>query len=644
MSLGIVDTRTTLSLYLLKMFASGKRENGMKYTTETFKELINSKYQDIEILSEWVDTQTKIKCRCKKCKHKWEVYPRTIREKGCPKCNGSKTMKLTDEEYKQRLYEVHNGNIESLEPYVNMHTKILHRCNKHNYEWKALPHRIVDQKQGCKYCAREKIGNAKRSNIEDIKKKIFNMWENTFELLDTEYKAINKKMLFRHNMDDGSSHTFYATVDSILSGQGCGVCTGKQVCVGYNDIATTNPYVASLFKNEEETHLYTEWSSQKVDFKCPNCGHIRNKMISQVSRDNDICCPVCGDGYSYPNKFIYNCLYQIKDKFDFLEREYSPDWCKFDFHGKIKTGIYDIYFSLNHKKYIIEMDGGLGHGNRELRVSKEDSIFIDAEKDRLAIENGIKIIRIDCDYKKISRYDFIKANIYLSELTDIIDMDTIDFDKANVEAQSSLLVTACKLWESGYNANQICEAIHVVGSTVTNYLKTGKKYGLCESYSKEESTYRSHGRKIICIDTRKEFRSIVDGANYYNVQPGDISKCCRGESIGCGNYNGKKLHWMYLDEYNKLSDDEKLNWKPRNNNSFVKVVCLNNNYLFDKIDDAKNWCNAKTTSGIISCCTGKYKTSGKHPTTNDSLKWMYYKDYIKEFDESTLLSFDRLSA
>ena len=101
---------------------------------------------------------------------------------------------------------------------------------------------------------------------------------------------------------------------------------------------------------------------------------------------------------------------------------------------------------------------------------------------------------------------------------------------------------------------------------------------------------------------------------------------------------------MYLDEYNKLSDDEKLNWKPRNNNSFVKVVCLNNNYLFDKIDDAKNWCNAKTTSGIISCCTGKYKTSGKHPTTNDSLKWMYYKDYIKEFDESTLLSFDRVSA
>ena len=190
------------------------------------------------------------------------------------------------------------------------------------------------------------------------------------------------------------------------------------------------------------------------------------------------------------------------------------------------------------------MDGGLGHGNRELRVSKEDSIFIDAEKDRLAIENGIKIIRIDCDYKKISRYDFIKANIYLSELTDIIDMDTIDFDKANVEAQSSLLVTACKLWESGYNANQICEAIHVVGSTVTNYLKTGKKYGLCESYSKEESTYRSHGRKIICIETQIVYSSAKEAGISNNIAPSNIIMCAQHKYKQAGGF-----HWEYADSH-----------------------------------------------------------------------------------------------
>ena len=62
------------------------------------------------------------------------------------------------------------------------------------------------------------------------------------------------------------------------------------------------------------------------------------------------------------------------------------------------------------------------------------------------------------------------------------------------------------------------------------------------------------------------------------------------------------------------------------------------------MNDAKEWCNMKSTTGIVNCCTGKYKTSGKHPETGESLRWMYYKDYIEKFDESTLLSFDRLGA
>lgn len=94
-----------------------------KYTTEDFKKQVRELYPNIEILSEWVNAQSKIKCRCTIDNYEWEVYPRTIREKGCPKCNGSITRKLTDKEYKEKLYKIHNGNIESLEPYVNMNQK-----------------------------------------------------------------------------------------------------------------------------------------------------------------------------------------------------------------------------------------------------------------------------------------------------------------------------------------------------------------------------------------------------------------------------------------------------------------------------------------------------------------------------------------
>ena len=618
---------TTLLLYFYANFEVGKEVKNMN--TEEFKSIIKELHSNIEILGEYVDPKTKIKCRCNIDNYEWKVMPRSIRKTGCPKCKGV-NIKLTDSEYKEKLQEMYGNDVVSLEPYINAVTKILHRCNIHNNEFYTKPCEILNKNCGCKDCTKEKISRALRDSIENVKKKLYEVHGNEFELLDTEYKNNSTKMLFRHNMPDGSSHTFYSTINSLLSGSGCGVCHGSQICIGYNDIATTNPYVASLFENEEETHLYTEWSNRKVNFKCPNCGHVRNKKISQVSRYNELSCPICGDGYSYPNKFIYNCLFQIKDKLDFLYREYMPEWCKFDFHGQQKTGKYDIYFSVNGHPYFCEMDGSLGHGKRAIEISQEDALFIDQEKDRLAAENGIEVIRIDCDYSRNDKYLFIKENIFKSKLSSLIDLSCINFDEANIEAQSSLLVKACNLWNDGYNCQQICDSLDIVNTTVTNYLKIGSKYGICTGYSKEESRYRSHGREIICLNTRKKFRSIVDAGNYYGIGSSDVSKCCRRMGSYGGTYNGEKMIWMYLDEYEKLSEEEIFSYVPKENQACTKVICLNTSKVFDKMSDAIIWCNSKTTTGIVNCCTGKYHTSGKHPETGEPLKWMYYKDYIKK--------------
>ena len=364
-----------------------------------------------------------------------------------------------------------------------------------------------------------------------------------------------------------------------------------------------------------------------------------------VSRDGGISCPICGDGYSYPNKFIYNCLMQISNQLDFVEREYKPTWCVFEYKNMRKSGRYDIYFSVNNNLYICEMDGGLGHGNRTLGITTEESLYIDAEKDRLAEEHHITLIRIDCDYKTGDRYEFIKNNIINSKLSDILDLSKINFDKANIEAQSSLMISACNLWNEGYTSGQIASKINVVSSTVTNYLKKGFKYHICKSYSKTESTYRSHGRMVICLNNKKIFRSIIDGAKFYDITESVISKCCRGESVYGGTYNNEKLVWMYLDEFENYSDDEiKQYLMNKDNNVGTKVVCLNTNVVFNTIKSAYEWCGSKSPAGIIHCCKGKYLTSGKHPTTQEPLKWMYYDDYIKKYDESALLLFDKKSA
>ena len=157
-------------------------------------------------------------------------------------------------------------------------------------------------------------------------------------------------------------------------------------------------------------------------------------------------------------------------------------------------------------KYIIEMDGGLGHGNRVVSdVTAEESLYIDSEKDRLAKEHNITILRIDSNYEKYDRYEFIKKNV-INTINDVINISNVDFDKANLESQQSFLIKACKMWEDGYNSKEIYTELDVHQSTVMNYLKVGNRLGLCE-YSKEESKIRSCANSVFCITTNMKFQT-----------------------------------------------------------------------------------------------------------------------------------------
>ena len=68
--------------------------------------------------------------------------------------------RLTDEEYKQRIFKLYGNDITVLEPYVNQRTKILHRCNIHNYEWKARTRQMAEGHNG--YVARSRPSAHKR--------------------------------------------------------------------------------------------------------------------------------------------------------------------------------------------------------------------------------------------------------------------------------------------------------------------------------------------------------------------------------------------------------------------------------------------------------------------------------------------------
>jgi hypothetical protein len=96
------------------------------------------------------------------------------------------------------------------------------------------------------------------------------------------------------------------------------------------------------------------------------------------------------------------------------------------------------------------------------------------------------------------------------------------------------------------------------------------------------------------------------------------------------NNNVENLEWVtYRENTLHVIKTNLIN----NDHSKRKVICLNNNIIFDSIKCAAVWCgcNRGTLSDYLGCRKDKRKTAGKHPETKESLTWMYYDDYIKQY-------------
>lgn len=281
--------------------------------------------------------------------------------------------------------------------------------------------------------------------------------------------------------------------NELLMGNGCSACCpNPQVVVqGINDIPTTAPWMVKYFQNPEDAKKYTKTSHKKIVPICTDCGRVRSKSIriSYIYIKHSVGCS-CSDGQSYPNKFCFNLLEQLSIKF---ETEYSPEW--------IKPKRYDFYFELNNKKYIVEMDGSLGHGNTDNLMNgqtKEESKEIDNYKDRLAKENNVKVIRID---SQTSEVNYIKNNILNSELNELFNLSDVDWLECEEFALSNLVKKACELKRdnSDITTLDIANILKLNKRTIAEYLKKGSKIWNWINYNPKEERNKGNRKAVLSI-------------------------------------------------------------------------------------------------------------------------------------------------
>lgn len=88
-------------------------------------------------------------------------------------------------------------------------------------------------------------------------------------------------------------HSWFATISGRSAGNGCPVCSGRKVLVGYNDLKTVNPAIADEWDydaNDKTPEQVTVKSQQIVWWRCKK-GHSWQTAVYERSEGNN--CPVC---------------------------------------------------------------------------------------------------------------------------------------------------------------------------------------------------------------------------------------------------------------------------------------------------------------------------------------------------------------
>jgi hypothetical protein len=317
--------------------------------------------------------------------------------------------------------------------------------------------------------------------------------------------------------------------------QGCPYCSGRYPIVGKTDLWTTNPSIASLLLNKEDGYKFTQYSTHKANFVCPNCGEIINRAIHNTSR-RGLSCSVCGDGLSYPNKFMASMLSQ-------LQVYYIPE-----FHIDGDRYRYDFYIPSHN--LIIEMQGRQHYEDwNRMNSNFEDVRHNDELKLKFALSYGVeKYICIDA---RCSDIGYISSRIKLSELNDLFDLSYIDWKQCGYYASGSLVHTTARLYNDGYDTDEIATQLNVSTSTVCSWLKKATELDLCTWI--KSNGFLSDKHTVILLNTKEQFNSIGEGSRMYNVPIQNITQTCQKKRAYAGLHpeTGEPMVWRYIEDYDE---------------------------------------------------------------------------------------------
>jgi len=239
------------------------------------------------------------------------------------------------------------------------------KCNKGHIYFSSVAARTSNNGTGCPVCSGHQVlagFNDLQTKFPDIAAEAY-MWDP--QLITSKSNKIRE-----WKCNEG--HIYSSNIaNRTIRGDGCPVCSGREVLAGFNDLKTKFPDIAAEAYGWDPATV-TKGSNLKKNWKC-NKGHIYNTMVAHRTMDNGTGCPICAESGFNPDKDAWFYLMQrpgeqqlgisnvINDR---LRRHESNGWSLIE-HTTVPSRGQKVLDTENAFKKWLKKEIGLMEGTTE---------------------------------------------------------------------------------------------------------------------------------------------------------------------------------------------------------------------------------------------------------------------------------------
>lgn len=375
-----------------------------KKTHEEFVKEISVKNPNIEILSAYTNSRTKISCLCRVCNRKWDTLPTSLsRGNGCPSCGVEKTRKAllsNTKEFIRKLSFV-DPNIVITSEYISTRDEISCRCEVCGNIFQKRPMLLL-RGYGCPACAEKHARESQLLLEDEFLRRLKNVNPSIIPL--EKYNGIHQKILCRCMVHECN---WKARPGELLKGHGCPQCYSERISNALR--LSQEEFEDRLQKVNPNIVLVGKYvnASTHTECECKKCGYIWKPNLNNLIYGKLTGCPKC-QSYSKGEDKIKN--YLIANNIEFTIHKTFKDLVgvgekplSYDFYMP-KLNLLVEYQGQQHKKPSTFGSISFEEANEKFVIQQEH----DKRKRDYALKHNINLL-------EIWYYDYDKTEQILNE-------------------------------------------------------------------------------------------------------------------------------------------------------------------------------------------------------------------------------------